>query len=115
MENFVLKPYQRLLRMFNLDKKEIYHIYFYSMFIGLTNLALPLGIQSIINLVQLGTVSASWLLLVLVVVVAIVFSGVLQLVQLRITETIQQKIFVRSSFSFAYRIPLFNTFSLNGV
>ena len=61
MENFVLKPYQRLLRMFNLDKKEIYHIYFYSMFIGLTNLALPLGIQSIINLVQLGTVSASWI------------------------------------------------------
>ena len=115
MENFVLKPYQRLLRMFNLDKKEIYHIYFYSMFIGLTNLALPLGIQSIINLVQLGTVSASWMVLVLVVVVAIVFSGILQLVQLRITETIQQKIFVRSSFSFAYRIPLFDTFSLNGV
>jgi hypothetical protein len=65
MEIKVLKPYQRLLRLFNVDKKEIYHIYLYSIFIGLTNLSLPLGIQAIINLVQLGTISATWIVLVL--------------------------------------------------
>lgn len=112
MEIKVLKPYQRLLRLFNVDKKEIYHIYLYSIFIGLTNLSLPLGIQAIINLVQLGTISATWIVLVLLVVTGIIFSGVLQFVQLRITENLQQKIFVRSSFEFAYRIPRFKTFAL---
>jgi ABC-type bacteriocin/lantibiotic exporter with double-glycine peptidase domain len=111
MENniFTLKPYQRLLRLFNVDRKDITHIYFYSIFVGLTNLTLPLGIQAIINMIQLGTVSASWILLITLVIVGIIFSGVLQFVQLRITETLQQKLFVRSSFEFAYRIPRFET------
>lgn len=104
-----LKPYQRLLRLFNVDRKDITHIYFYSIFVGLTNLTLPLGIQAIINMIQLGTVSASWILLITLVIVGIIFSGVLQFVQLRITETLQQKLFVRSSFEFAYRIPRFET------
>jgi ABC-type bacteriocin/lantibiotic exporter with double-glycine peptidase domain len=111
MENnsTILKPYQRLMRLFNVDRKDITHIYFYSIFVGLTNLTLPLGIQAIINMIQLGSVSASWVLLIGLVLVGIVFSGVLQFVQLRITETLQQKIFVRSSFEFAYRIPRFET------
>lgn len=112
MEIKVLKPYQRLLKLFNVDKKEIYHIYLYSIFIGVTNLSLPLGIQAIINLVQLGTISATWIVLVILVVTGIIFSGILQFVQLRITENLQQKIFVRSSFEFAYRIPRFKTFAL---
>ena len=111
--NSILKPYQRLLKLFNVDKKEISHIYLYSIFIGITNLSLPLGIQAIINLVQLGTVSATWIVLVLLVVIGIIFSGVLQFVQLRITENLQQKIFVRSSFEFAYRIPRFKTFAMS--
>lgn len=108
-----LKPYQRLMRLFNVDRKDITHIYFYSIFVGLTNLTLPLGIQAIINMIQLGSVSASWVLLIGLVLVGIVFSGILQFVQLRITETLQQKIFVRSSFEFAYRIPRFETHLLN--
>ena len=39
------------------------------------------------------------------VVLGVVFVGILSLMQLRITENLQQKIFVRSSFDFAYRLP----------
>jgi len=77
--------------------------------VGITNLTLPLGIQAIINMIQLGSISASWVVLIALVVIGILFSGLLQFIQLRITETLQQKIFVRSSFEFAYRIPRFET------
>jgi ABC-type bacteriocin/lantibiotic exporter with double-glycine peptidase domain len=112
MEN--LKPYQRLIKLLQVDKKDIYNIYIYSFFIGITNLTLPLGIQTIINLIQLGTVSASWIVLVFLVILGIVVSGILQYIQLRITENLQQKIFVRSSFEFASRIPRFQTYTKNG-
>jgi ABC-type bacteriocin/lantibiotic exporter with double-glycine peptidase domain len=104
-----LKPFQRLMRLLNVDRKDISHIYFYSFFVGITNLSLPLGIQAIINMIQLGSISASWIVLIALVIIGIVFSGLLQYIQLRITETLQQKIFVRSSFEFAYRIPRFET------
>jgi ABC-type bacteriocin/lantibiotic exporter with double-glycine peptidase domain len=110
MENkSTLKPFQRLLRLLNVDRKDISHIYFYSFFVGITNLTLPLGIQAIVNMIQLGSISASWIVLIALVVIGILFSGLLQFIQLRITETLQQKIFVRSSFEFAYRIPRFET------
>ncbi|NNL00731.1 MAG: ATP-binding cassette domain-containing protein, partial [Eudoraea sp.] len=74
-------------------------------FAGVVNLSLPLGIQAIINLIQGAQVSTSWIILVILVTLAVAFTGVLQLMQIRIIENVQQKIFTRSAFEFAYRFP----------
>lgn len=111
----MLKPYQRLFQLVKLDKKDISQIYIYAIFLGLTNLTLPLGIQAIINLIQMGQVSTSWIVLVFLVVAGIVFGGILQLMQLRITENLQQKIFIRTSFDFTYRIPRFDLSALRNL
>ena len=84
-------------------------MYIYAVFAGLVNLSLPLGIQAIINLIQGGRVSTAWILLVFVVVFGIAVVGILQIQQMRITENIQQKIFSRAAFEFAYRIPRIRT------
>lgn len=68
-------------------------------------MSLPLGIQAIVNLIQGGQVSTAWLVLVFLVVLGLAINGVLQIFQLRITENLQQKIFTRAAFEFAYRIP----------
>lgn len=107
-----IKPIQRLYRLLNVDKKDITQIYIYSVFIGLLNLSLPIGIQAIVNFIQTGQVSTSWILLVFLVVLGILLGGILQLFQLRITENLQQKIFIRSSFEFAFRIPRFDVFEI---
>ena len=96
---------KRFFNLLKLDKKDVYQIFFYAIFAGLISLSLPLGIQAIVNLIQSGRVSASWVVLVVVVVIGVAFVGILSLMQLRITENLQQKIFVRSSFEFAYRMP----------
>lgn len=98
-------PLQRFFNLLKLDKRDISQILFYAIFSGLVSLSLPLGIQAIINLIQSGTASVSWIVLVFVVVIGVVLVGILSLMQLRITENIQQKIFIRSSFEFAYRLP----------
>jgi ABC-type bacteriocin/lantibiotic exporter with double-glycine peptidase domain len=98
-------PYERFWLLLKPDNKEIHQVYTYAFFKGLIVLSLPLGIQSIINLIQGGSVSTSWILLVFVVVLGVVMGGYMQLMQMRITETIHQKIFTRAAFDFAYRIP----------
>jgi len=99
------RPMQRLQRLLAVDKKEITQVYIYALLNGLVNLSLPLGIQAIINLIQGGEMSTSWVILVVFVLAGIALTGVFQLLQLRIVENICQKIFSRASFEFAYRIP----------
>lgn len=100
-----ITPLQRFWRLLKPDKKEITNIYVYAIFSGLVNLSLPLGIQAIINLIQGGQISTSWIVLVVIVIAGIAITGILQIFQLRITENLQQKVFVRAAFEFAYRIP----------
>lgn len=98
-------PLQRFFNLLKLDKRDVSQILFYAIFSGLVSLSLPLGIQAIINLIQSGRVSVSWIVLVIIVVIGVILVGILSLMQLRITENIQQKIFIRSSFEFAFRLP----------
>ena len=105
MAESVFGPMQRLRRLLAVDKREITQVYIYALLNGLVNLSLPLGIQAIINLIQGGEPSTSWVLLVIFVLIGIALTGVFQLMQLRIVENIAQKIFSRASFEFAYRIP----------
>ncbi|MGB4958707.1 MAG: ATP-binding cassette domain-containing protein [Saprospiraceae bacterium] len=87
------------------NKKAIKNLYIFAIMNGLISLSLPLGIQAIINLIQGGEISASWILLVSIVLIGYVLNGGLQVVQLRITEDLQKDIFTRSAFDFTYRIP----------
>lgn len=99
-----------------LEKKDIFQIFYYAVFNGIVALSLPLGIQSIINLIQGAQISTSWIVLVVLVTIGVGFAGALGFMQMRIIETIQQRIFTRSSFDFSYRLPkikmseLFNSY-----
>lgn len=100
-----LNPIQRFIKLLELDKKDIYQIILYAVISGILSLSLPLGIQAIINLIQTGIVSISWIILVILVVLSVVLVGYLKLMQIKITEHIQQKIFIRSSLDFSIRMP----------
>jgi ABC-type bacteriocin/lantibiotic exporter with double-glycine peptidase domain len=105
MDNKQLTPWERFTGLLQLEKKDIFQIFYYAIFGGVVALSLPLGIQAIINLIQGAQISTSWIILVIVVTSGVIFSGALQLMQLRIIETIQQRIFVRASFELSYRFP----------
>ena len=98
-------PLNRLWMLLKPDSLDIRNIYIYAVFSGLVSLTLPLGIQAIVNLIQGGEVSTSWVILVVIVVGGVGAAGAMQILQLRISERLQQKIFTRAAFEFAYRIP----------
>ncbi len=95
----------RMWKVVQLDRREISSIYFYAILSGLIQLSLPLGIQSIISFVLGGAISTSLIVLIVLVVAGVFFTGLLQVNQMRMIEKVQQKIFVRYSFAFTDRIP----------
>lgn len=105
---------QRLGGLLKLDRKDILQIFYYAIFAGLLNMSVPLGIQAIVNLIQGGRVSTSWIILVSLVTLAVGFVGILEIMQIRIIENIQQKIFTRSSFEFTFRFPKIKMEEFNG-
>ncbi len=106
-ENSGLSSIKRFFKLLELDRKDIGYIYVYAAFEGLIALSLPLGIQAVIGLIAGGAVSASLILLVAAVTVATAMSGVLRVMQITVMENIQRRIFARSAFDIAFRIPRF--------
>lgn len=98
---------KRFFKLLKQDRKDLIYLYTYAALQGLINLSLPIGIQAIMSLVLAGRLSASWTILTIVVTVGVILAGVFQIMQLYIVEMLQRKMFVRSAFDFAYRIPQF--------
>ena len=98
-------PLKRFWQLLATERKDVGNIYLYALFNGLLSLSIPLGIQAIINLIQSGTTSTAWVVLVVVVLLGLALAGIFQIFQLSVAERIQQRLFVNASIEFAYRIP----------
>ncbi len=107
-------PFQKFIAMLSEDRRDIIYLYAYALFYAIVNLSLPLGVQAIIGLIQAGMVSTSWIILSAVVTLGVLVGGVLQILQLSISEILQQRIFTRAAFEFTYRIPRFQNASIRG-
>ena len=112
--DYAITPLKRFFQLLNEEKKEVYSIYFYSILNGAVSLIYPLGIQAIVNFVLGGRVSTAWLIMVLVVALGIAFGGFLQISQLYLTEKLEQRIFTKTGFGFAYKLPRLKMDELHG-
>jgi ABC-type bacteriocin/lantibiotic exporter with double-glycine peptidase domain len=98
-------PLKRIAQLVKLHKKEVVSIYLFSMLSGLINLSLPLGVQTIIGLVIGATMVSSIYVLIFLVVLGVFLVGILQINQMKIIETIQQRVFASYAYTFADTIP----------
>lgn len=105
MNTSTSKTWSRFFNLLSLEKRDIFQIFNYAIFTGALALSLPLGIQAIVNLIQGAQISSSWIILVILVTLGVSFTGTLQLMQLRIIETLQQRVFTLASFELSYRFP----------
>lgn len=103
--SFTGQPLRRFLRLLSFEKREITYIYLYAIFNGLIGLTLPLGIQAILGLTLANEVSSSWVLLIVAVTAGTVLAGLIQIMQITVTEVLQQRVFAKAAFEFAYRFP----------
>ena len=84
-----ITPFQRFVALLGVDKKDISLLYLYALFAGLIALTLPLGIQALIGLVLGGRFSFSWVILTFFVVLGIAFGGIVKMIQISVSETLQ--------------------------
>lgn len=98
-------PMERFWRLIVTESRDIYYIYIYAVVAGILSLTTPLGVQAIIGLVSGGLILEPVVVLIGFVIVATLVSGFLQVMQVRIVETLQQRIVTRAAFEFSYRIP----------
>jgi ATP-binding cassette subfamily B protein len=110
----VKKPVSRLFELLRLEKKDVGSIYFFAILAGLLQLSIPLGIQAVINFVLAGAISTSMVVLIVMIVLAVFFSGLVQVSQMKVIEKIQQRIFARYSFEFAWRVPRLDVQKVDG-
>lgn len=111
----IKSPLARIIDLVNLEKAEIWSIYFYAILNGLILLSIPLGIQSIVGFVMGASFRASLYVLILLVVLAVLISGLMQINQMKIIEKIQQRIFVRYAFAYADTIPRLDLKKADGI
>jgi ABC-type bacteriocin/lantibiotic exporter with double-glycine peptidase domain len=111
----VLEPLKKLMRIVKIEKDDIGRVYLYALFAGFINLSMPLGVQSIINFIQSGQISTSWIVLVIFVMAGLVFAGVLQLFQMYIIEKMSQRLFANAAFEVAWKLPQLRLSSINNL
>jgi ABC-type bacteriocin/lantibiotic exporter with double-glycine peptidase domain len=100
-----LSPTQRLFRLLSEEKKDVMYVFVYAVLIGLISLTLPLGIQAIVSLISGGVVFSSVYVLIGLVIIGVLVTGGLQVMQLTLVEYLQRRVFTKSAFEFAFRIP----------
>jgi membrane fusion protein, adhesin transport system len=82
-----------LIRWLTREKDSVYKIYLLAFLQGALYISIPLTVQGIITYTMAGRFTASLFLLSFVTIIATLFIGILQLWQMRVNETLHEKIF----------------------
>lgn len=96
------------LRVFALlrgEWRDIAVIFVYALGVGLCSLAIPVAVKSLVNSVAFGTLLQPLVVLTSLVAGVLVFSGILQVLQIYAVELLQRRFVVRLALMLAQRIP----------
>lgn len=105
-------PVKRLFNLLDTERRDIGYIYIYAVAVGIISLSLPLGTQAIVGFISGGMWFNSVVLLISLVVIGVLVAGGLQIMQISMVEILQRRVFAKTSFEFAYRIPRIKSESL---
>jgi putative ABC transport system ATP-binding protein len=100
------------LRIFSLMRgewKDVFVILTYALGVGICSLAVPIGVQALVNSVTFGAVFQPLVVLTALVGGVLLFSGILRVLQLWVVELLQRRFVVRFSLMLAQRLPHVST------
>ncbi|PZP50227.1 MAG: ABC transporter [Pseudopedobacter saltans] len=112
--NSLLSPWQKLIAILNFERVTINYVFFYAILIGFVGMTLPLGGTAVYNLLSNGAIFSSTYILIGAVLLGVVVGGILLIGQLKLVESIEQRIFTRTSIEFAFRLPRIKKTELEG-
>lgn len=107
-------PTQRLIGLLRPEKRTIYYILLYALVIGFFSLTIPVGITAVFNLLANGAMYSATYGMMTLVLTGVIIAGFLLIGQLSLVEYLEQKIFLKNSIEFAYRLPRIRREALSG-
>lgn len=95
----------RVLRILHGEGHDVAVILIYALAVGLCTLAIPVGVQAVVNSVAFGVILQPLVVITSLVGGVLLFAGILRILQLITVEVLQRRLIVRLSLSLAGRIP----------
>ena len=100
-----VSPVERLWRLLREEKSDITLTYLYAVLVGLFSLTVPLAVQGLTQLVQGGLLLQPVVLLIGFAVIGTLATGLIGLLQAKVVEQVQMRIFARFAFEFGNLVP----------
>jgi len=98
-------PFARLVALLEFEREDVWAIALYSVATGTLSLALPITVQSLVNLVAFGTLLQPLIVLTVLLFIGLCFLGLLRAIQATLIERIQQRVFARVALELADKLP----------
>ncbi len=87
------------------ERRDLATVLVYAVLGGLLSLVLPLGTQAVVNTVAFGVFTPNLWVLCLLVLVGLLAGGGLFVMERYVIDLLQRRLFVRTTFDIAYRLP----------
>lgn len=99
-----LSPLDRLRRLAGLERGDVGVIVVYSVATGLVSLTVPIAAQSLVNTVAFAALLQPLVVLSLLVLVGLLAAGILRILQYKVVEKLQERLFVRTTHEVTLRL-----------
>ena len=103
-----VSPSKLILSLLQGERNEILVVLLYGVGVSVLSLAVPVGIQTLVNTVTFGSFSQPVLFLVLAVFAGLTIAAVLRGIQIVVVEQLQRRFFSQIALELSYRIPRFS-------
>ena len=100
-----LSPLARLGELLRFESQDIIVVTTYAVAVGLLSLIISLAVQTLVGAMAFMVALQPRLILTLIVLAALSFTGVLRALKAPTIERIRQRIFMRTSLEIAHRMP----------
>lgn len=90
-------PFARVTKLIELEKSDIFIIVLLTLGAGFLALAIPIAVQTLVNIVTMGGVAQPLILVSFMLFILLIFSGGLNLLEVYVVELIQRRVFVRNT------------------
>ena len=90
-------PWDRLRALVSVERGEIGVIVVYGVLVGLSALAIPVTAQALVGSIAMGTLIQPVVVMTVVLLAALTFSSAMRVVQVKLVEALQERLFVHAA------------------
>jgi putative ABC transport system ATP-binding protein len=98
-------PLRRLIAVLWPEKGDLFLVLVFALFMGLLSLAIPIAVEALVTTISQSILTQPLILLAVILFGTLTFSATMQVAQTYLIEYMQQRLYVRATSDFAYRLP----------